>query len=323
MRKITYREALNEAYKEEMRHDKNVITLGEDIGISGGNFQVTKDLLKEFGPDRVIETPISEVAIIGSTIGAALTGLRPIAEIGFNDFLLVAGDQIVNQMAKLRYMSGGQLKLPLVIRMPMGAGLSAAAQHSQCLHGLFMNIPGLKIACPSTPYDVKGLFKCAVRDDNPVLFFEYLKLYDTEGEVPEDEYIIPLGKADIKREGKDLTIIASSEMVIKSLNVAKKMEREGLNIEVVDLRTINPLDFELVLNSVKKTGKVIVAYNDHKTDGSGAEIAARIADEAFEFLDAPVKRVAAKDTPIPFEPRMEAYIIPQEQDLIDTIKSLF
>lgn len=322
MREILYREALNEALAEEMRRDENVIIFGEDIGISGGSFQVTEGLLKEFGPDRVKETPISEVAIVGGAIGASLCGLRPIAEISFNDFLGVAGDQIINQMAKIQYMSGGQLNAPLVVRMPMGAGLSAAAQHSQCLDGTFMSIPGLKIICPSTPYDAKGLLKSAIRDDNPVLFFEYLKLYNSKGEVPEEEYLIPIGEADIKREGKDLTIIAISEMVIKSLKVAEKMDKEGISIEVVDVRTLCPLDFETILSSVKKTGKVIVTYNGYKTNGSGTEIAARLADEAMEYLGAPVKRVASRDVPVPFAPNLETFVIPQEQDIIDAIKGI-
>lgn len=322
MREIFYKEALNEALAEEMRKDKNIILLGEDIGVSGGNFQVTKGLIKEFGPERVKDTPISEIAIVGGAIGAALCGLRPVAEIAFNNFLGVAGDQIINQMAKIRYMSGGQLNAPMVVRMPMGAGLSAAAQHSQCLDGTFMTIPGLKIICPSNPYDAKGLLRSAIRDNNPVMVFEYLKLYDLKGEVPEEEYFVPIGKADIKREGKDLTIVAISEMVIKSLKVAEKMYKEGIDIEVIDIRTLCPLDFETILSSVKKTGKVIVAYNGSKTSGSGTEIAARIADEAFEYLDAPVKRVASEDVPVPFAPNLETYVIPQEEDIFNAVKDI-
>lgn len=322
MKKVFYWEALNEAYKEEMRRDSRVITFGEDIAVSGGSFQVTQDLLEEFGPLRVRETPLSEVAIIGAAVGSSMTGLRPIAEIQFNDFMGVACDQIINQMAKLRYMSGGQFSLPLVVRAPMGGGLSAAAQHSQCLDGMFMSIPGLKIICPSTPYDAKGLFKSAVRDDNPVLLFEYLQLYYMKGEIPEEEYLVPIGKADIKREGKDLTIIAISEMVIKSLNVAEKFAKDGIEIEVVDVRTLCPIDFDTILNSVKKTNKVLVAYNGCRTNGSGTEIAARLADEAIEFLDAPVKRVASKDIPVPFAPNMETFAIPQEQNLIDAVNEI-
>ena len=319
MKEVYYWEALNEAYKEEMRRDKNVITYGEDVAITDGSFLVTKGLLDEFGPERVRETPLSEVAIVGSSIGASIVGLRPVAEIQFNDFLGVAGDQIINQMAKLRYMSGGQINMPLVLRMPMGGGLQAAAQHSQCLDGTFMSIPGLKIICPSNPADAKGMFKSAIRDDNPVLLFEHIDLYNTKGLIPEGEYLIPIGKADIKKEGKDLTIVAVSDMVNKGLRVAEKFEKEGKSIEVVDVRSLCPLDFDTILNSVKKTGKVIVAYLSSKTNGSGTEIAARLADEAFEYLDAPVKRVAGKDVPIPFAPNMEAFVLPQEQDLIDSI----
>lgn len=259
---------------------------------------------------------------MGSAIGASIVGLRPIAEIQFNDFLGVAGDQIINQMAKLRYMSGGQIKMPLVLRMPMGGGLQAAAQHSQCLDGTFMSIPGLKIICPSNPADAKGMFKSAIRDDNPVLLFEHIDLYNTKGMIPDGEYLIPLGKADVKKKGKDLTIVAISDMVNKGLRVADKFEKEGKSIEIVDVRTLCPLDFETILNSVKKTGRVVVAYLSSKTNGSGTEIAARLADEAFEYLDAPIKRVAGKDVPIPFAPNMEAYVLPQEQDLIDAIKEI-
>lgn len=322
MREITYREALNEAYREEMRKDKNVVAFGEDIAEHGGAFGVTKGLIDEFGPQRVKNTPISESAIAGAAIGSSIVGLRPIAEFMFDDFLPVAGDQIINQMAKLRYMSGGQLKLPLTLRMPMGGGLSQAAQHAQCLIGLFMNVPGLKIVCPATPYDAKGIFKSAVRDDNPVLIFEHLMLYENKGEVPEEEYYIPLGKADIKRQGKDITIVAISQMVVKSLNVAKKMEAKGIDVEVIDPVTLVPLDIETIIDSVKKTGKVIVAYNGPISSGAGAEIAARISKLAFEYLDSPIYRVAEKDAPIPFSPVLEKYVLPQEEDIENTIKEM-
>ncbi len=322
MREITYRDALREAYIEEMKRDKSVITLGEDIGVMGGAFQVTKGLLEEFGSDRVITTPISEAAIIGSAIGSSMVGVRPIAELMFNDFIFCAGDQVVNQMAKLRYMSGGQLELPLVVRMAMGAGLSQAAQHSQCVMGMFMNIPGLKIVCPATPYDAKGVLKAAIRDNNPVLFFEHLMLYDIKGDVPEDDYIVPLGKADIKREGKDITVVAFSEILHKVLRVADKMEEKGISLEVIDPISLVPLDIDTIISSVKKTSKAIVAYNGPMTNGAGAEIAAKISQMAFEYLDNPVLRVAEKDSPIPFSPVLEKEIIPQEEDIIRTINQV-
>ncbi|MCL4415331.1 MAG: alpha-ketoacid dehydrogenase subunit beta [Actinobacteria bacterium] len=322
MREITYRESINEAYREEMRKDKNIIVFGEDIAEHGGAFGVTKGLLDEFGPDRVRNTPISETAIAGAAIGCSIVGLRPIAEFMFDDFLPVAGDQIINQMAKLRYMSGGQLKLPLTVRMPMGGGLSQAAQHAQCLIGIFMNVPGLKIVCPSTPYDAKGIFKSAIKDDNPVLVFEHLKLYENKGEVPQEQYYIPIGKADIKREGKDVTIIAISEMVVKSLNVAKKMEEKGVSIEVIDPISLVPLDMETIINSIKKTEKAVVAYNGSRSSGAGAEIVARINEFAFEYLDSPIYRVAEKDCPIPFSPVLEREVLPQEEDLISAIEEI-
>lgn len=319
MREITYREAINEALKEEMRKDDKVVVFGEDIAEHGGAFQVTKGLLKEFGSDRVKNTPISEIAIIGTAIGSSAVGLRPVAELMFDDFIFIAGDQIVNQMAKLRYMTGGQIKLPLVVRMPMGAGLSQAAQHAQCAMGMFMNVPGLKIVCPSTPYDAKGILKSAIRDNNPVLVFEHCMLYDNKGEVPEEEYYIPIGKSSIKREGKDITIVAISQMVSKSLNVAKRMEKNGVDIEVVDPISLVPLDIETIINSVKKTGNVIVVYNGPISNGAGTEIVARINELAFEYLDNPIYRVAEKDCPIPFSPVLESYIIPQEEDIIEAI----
>lgn len=322
MREISYGDAIREAIIEEMKRDNSIITLGEDIGVMGGAFQVTKGLLEIFGPDRIITTPISEIAIIGSAIGSSMIGVRPIAEIMFDDFIFCAGDQIVNQMAKLRYMSGGNLELPLVVRMAMGAGLSQAAQHCQCVMGMFMNVPGLKIVCPSNPYDAKGALKAAIRDNNPVLFFEHLMLYNVKGDVPEKDYIVPLGKADIKKEGKDITVVAISEMVQKVLRVASKMEEKGISMEVIDPISLVPLDMDTIANSVKKTGKAIVAYNGPTSNGAGTEIAARISSIAFEYLDSPVLRVAEKDSPIPFTPILEKEIIPQEEDIILAIEKI-
>lgn len=322
MREITYRDALNEALHEEMKRDERIVMFGEDIAEHGGAFQVTKGLLKEFGCDRVKNTPISEVAIVGTAVGAAAVGLRPVVEIMFDDFLPIAGDQVVNQLAKLRYMTGGQLKLPVTIRMAMGAGLSQAAQHAQCLVGMYMNVPGLKIVCPSTPYDAKGALKSSIRDDSPVLFFEHLMLYDMKGEVPEQEFSVPLGRADVIKEGKDITIVAVSHMVSKSLRVADKMEKDGISVEVIDPISLVPLDIDTIIDSVKKTGRVIIAYNGPMSNGAGAEIAARIAEKAFDYLDSPVFRIAEKDSPLPFSPVLESYILPQEKDIEDLIRKL-
>ncbi len=300
MRTITYREALREALDEEMQRDEDIVLIGEDIAIHDGPFQITAGLFKKFGGNRVRNTPISEVAIVGAAIGASAAGIRPVAELMFDDFLFVAGDQIVNQMAKLKYMTGGQVELPLVIRMPMGAGLSQAAQHAQCVMGMFMNVPGLKLVCPTTPYDAKGALKASIRDNSPVLFFEHLSYYDVKGEVPEDDYIVPLGKASIKKEGKDITIVAITEMVNQSLNVANRLEEKGISIEVIDPISLVPLDMDTIIDSVKKTRKVIIAYNGPKTNGAGTEISARLSEDAFEYLDAPTYRIAEKDCPISF-----------------------
>jgi len=321
---ITYRQALNQAITEEMEKDDKVYIIGEEIGKTlGGSFFVTKGLEERFGPERVRSTPISEVAIIGTAIGSAATGLRPIAEIMFNDFIFVAADQVVNQMAKLRYMTGGQVKLPITLRMAMGsASKSQAAHHAQCVMGMFMNVPGLKIVGPSNPYDAKGILKSAIRDNNPVLVFEHIALYNEKGEVPDEDYCIPIGKADVKRNGKDITIIAISNMVNKSLAAARKMEERGIDIEVIDPISLVPLDNETIINSVKKTGKVIIASNGPISNGPGTEILARINDFAFEFLDAPIIRIGDKDSPIPFSQVLENYIIPQEEDIIKAVEQL-
>ncbi len=323
MREITFREAIGEAYREEMKRDKSVVTFGEDLAEYGGAFAVTQGLLDEFGSDRVRTTPISEAAIVGTAVGSAMVGLRPVAEIMFDDFIFCAGDQVVNQLAKLRYMSAGQLKIPVVIRMAMGAGLSQAAQHAQCVMGMFMNVPGLKIVCPSTPYDAKGTLKSAIRDDSPVLFFEHLVLYDMKGEVPEEEYLVPLGKSDIKRKGSDITIVAISEMVHKAMAAADKIEKEkGVSIEIIDPVSLVPLDMDPIIDSVKKTGKVVIAYNGAKTNGAGTEISARISELAVEYLDAPIYRVAEKDCPIPFAPILEKAVTPQEEDIIEAVEKI-
>ncbi|AAM23488.1 MAG: Thiamine pyrophosphate-dependent dehydrogenase E1 component beta subunit [Caldanaerobacter subterraneus] len=318
-----YIEALAEAIKEEFERDPNVFMMGEDIGIYGGAFGVTKGMYPKY-KDKLIETPISEASIVGAGVGAALVGMRPIVEIMFSDFMMDAMEWIVNQAAKLRYMTGGQLKVPLVIRSPMGSGTGAAAQHSQSLPAMFAHIPGLKVVMPATPYDVKGLFKAAVRDDNPVIFFEHKLLYWTKGEVPEGDYIVPIGKADVKREGKDITIIAGSITVIRSLEAAEKLKGEGIDVEVIDVRSLSPLDTETIVNSVIKTGKVLIVEDDNKSYGWGAEVLSRIVEsDAFDYLDYPIQRLGGKDVPIPYNPKLERAAVPQVEDIIEAVKAIF
>jgi len=323
MRQITYRDALREALREEMLRDKTVFVLGEDVGrYWQGAFKVTKGLTEEFGDERVRDTPISESTIIGVAAGAAITGMKPIAEIMFGDLSALAMDQIANQVAKLRYMFGGQTKVPVVIRMPFGAGVNIAAHHSQSLEAWFMHVPGLKIAMPSTPYDAKGLLKTAIREDNPVMFFEHKLLYPIEGPVPEEDYTIPFGVADVKREGKDVTLVATLYMVHKALAATKTLSKEEIDVEVIDLRTLVPLDKQAIVNSVKKTGRIVIVTEDCKTAGVSAEIAAMVAEEALDYLDAPIKRVAEPDTPIPFSPPLERFVIPNEKNIIKAVKEI-
>jgi pyruvate dehydrogenase E1 component beta subunit len=322
MRKISYLTAINEALSEEMTRDKNVVLFGEDVGLFGGCFGVTQGLFNKFGAERIKDTPISETAIIGLAVGGAATGIRPIAELMFMDFAGVAMDEILNQAAKMRYMFGGKAKLPLVIRMAYGAGISAAAQHSQSLEAWFTHIPGLKVVMPSTPYDVKGLLKSSIRDDNPVIFLEHKVLYGVSGDVPEGEYLLPLGKGDVKKEGKDVTVIATGMMVHKALEAASKLETEGISVEVVDPRTLVPLDEEMILTSVKKTGRVVITHEAPKRSGFGAEIAAIIVEKGFPYLKKNIVRVCGKDTPVPFSPPLEQYYIPQAQDILQGIKSV-
>jgi pyruvate dehydrogenase E1 component beta subunit len=323
MRKITYREALREALREEMRRDPTVFLLGEDIGkYWGGAFKVTEGLTEGFGEERVRDTPISESAIIGTGVGAAITGMRPVAEIMFGDLTALAMDQIANQAAKIRYMFGGQAKCPLVIRTPFGAGVNIASHHSQSLEAWFMHVPGLYVAVPSTPFDAKGLLKSAIRGSNPVMFCEHKLLYPVEGEVPEEEYTIPFGVADVKREGEDATIVATLYMVHKALRAAEILENEGISVEVVDPRTLTPLDKQAIIKSVKKTGRLVVVSEDCKTAGVSAEVAAIVAEEAIDYLDAPIKRVAEPDTPIPFSPPLEQYVIPDEKAIIKAVREV-
>jgi pyruvate dehydrogenase E1 component beta subunit len=323
MRKISYREALREALREEMRRDPTVFLLGEDIGrYWGGAFKVTEGLAEEFGDERVRDTPISESAIIGTAVGAAITGMRPVAEIMFGDLTALAMDQIANQAAKIRYMFGGQASCPMVIRTPFGAGVNIASHHSQSLEAWFMHVPGLYVAVPSTPYDAKGLLKTAIRGNDPVFFCEHKLLYPVEGNVPEETFTIPFGKADVKREGSDVTVVATLFMVHKALNAAEELLKDGISVEVVDPRTLTPLDKETILKSVRKTGRIIIVTEDCKTAGVGAEIAAVVAEGAIDYLDAPVKRVAEPDTPIPFSPPLEQYVIPNEKTIIKAVKEV-
>ncbi|EKF35241.1 alpha-ketoacid dehydrogenase subunit beta [Bacillus xiamenensis] len=323
MREISYLEAVREAMSQEMRENQDVFILGEDIGVYGGAFGVTRGMIEEFGPERVRNTPISEAAIAGGAVGAALTGMRPILELQFSDFITIAMDQLVNQAAKTRYMFGGKGKVPLVVRTPAGSGTGAAAQHSQSLEAWMAHIPGLKVVQPSTAYDAKGLLKAAMDDDNPVIFYEHKLLYKTISEVPEEQYSIPLGKADVKRSGKDVTIVATAIMVHKALEAAKELEAEGIDVEIIDPRTLVPLDEETIIESVKKTGKCIVVHEAVKRGGYGGEIASMIAEsDAFDYLDAPIKRLGGLPVPIPYNPTLEKAVIPQVPDIIEAAKEL-
>ena len=323
MPEITFVESIRMTLREEMERDSSLMLIGEDIGRYGGIFGVTKGLLEEFGPHRVRSTPISESAIIGSALGAAITGIRTVAEIMYVDFTTCAMDQIVNQVAKMRYMSGGKAKVPLVIRTQQGGGRGNAAQHSQSLEALFFHIPGLKVVMPSTPYDARGLLKTAIRDDNPVMFFEHKLLYATKGYVPDGEYLIPLGQADIKREGKNVTIVAVSYMVNLALRAANRLSEEGIEVEVIDPRTLVPLDLETILQSVRKTNRVVIVHEGCKRGGIGAEIACDIMEEAFDFLDAPIERVGALNVPVPYSGPLENAVIPDEESIIRAVKKVY
>jgi pyruvate dehydrogenase E1 component beta subunit len=322
VREITFVEALNEALRQEMERDPNVFVIGEDVGVYGGVFGVTKGLFEKFGPDRVIDTPISEAGFIGLCVGAAIAGLRPVVELMFVDFFGVAMDQIYNQAAKLRYMTGGKAKIPLTIRTTIGGGFRAAAQHSQVLYSIFAHVPGLKVIVPSTPYDAKGLLISAIRDDNPKIFFEHKKLYGIKGPVPEEPYTIPLGKADVKKQGKDVTVVAVAWMVHEALRAAENLEKEGISVEVIDPRTLVPLDKETILNSVKKTGRLVIADEDYDRCGFASWVASIVADEAFGYLKAPIKRVTTPNVPIPFSPPLEDEVLPNAAKIENAIRSI-
>jgi len=322
-REITYLEALREAMSQEMRRDKEVFLIGEDVGAYGGAFGVSKGMLEEFGPERIRETPISEAAIAGAATGAALMGMRPVMEIMFMDFLTISMNQLVNQAAKMRFMFGGKCSIPMVIRAPSGSGTGAAAQHSQSLEAWFVNVPGIKVVAPSSPYDAKGLLISAIRDNNPVLFMEHKLLYRVKGPVPEEPYTIPLQSADIKREGRDLTIVAYSIMVPRALEAAQKLAAEGIEAEVVDPRSLNPLDKDTIIRSVCKTGRVLITHEAPVTGGFGGELGAVIAEsEAFDYLDAPIRRLAGRNIPIPYNRTLERAAVPQVEDIVEAARSL-
>ncbi|MFC1671191.1 alpha-ketoacid dehydrogenase subunit beta [Spirochaetota bacterium] len=319
MKEIRYIHAINNAIKEEMERDENVVFIGEDVGVSGGAFGAARDLHKIFGPKRIIETPISEASFVTLAAGAASCGLRPIVEIMFMDFITTCMDSVVNQIAKMRYMFGNQYTMPIVVRAPAGAGLSAGPQHSQSLEAWFAHIPGLKVVMPATPYDTQGLLKSAIRDDNPVIFIENKALHAKKGEIPEEEFLIPIGEADIKKEGDDVTLVTAGRMVHESLKAAAELEEKGISVEVVDLRTIQPWDKDAVFNSIEKTNKLIIVHEAVKSFGFGAEISATVAEEMMDELDAPIARVAAPFVPVPFN--LEQAYMPNVNNIIEAVEN--
>ncbi|MHA1653104.1 MAG: alpha-ketoacid dehydrogenase subunit beta [Candidatus Thorarchaeota archaeon] len=320
---MTYREALKQGLREEMQRDERVFIMGEDVGKNwGGAFKVTKGLAEEFGDERVRDTPISENTIAGAAVGAAITGMRPVAEIMFGDLITLAMDQICNQAAKMRYMFGGQTSVPLVIRTVFGGGKNIASHHSQSLEAWFMHTPGLKIAVPAFAYDVKGLIKTAIRDPNPVMFFEHKLVYDKKEEVPDEEYLIPFGEARVRREGDDVTVWGTFLMVHKALEVAEELAKEGISVEVIDPRTLVPFDKKTLIDSVKKTGRLVLVTEETKTGATTAEVAAMVQEEAFDWLDAPIIRVNAPDTPVPFSPPLEQFFIPDHKRIAEAIRNI-
>ena len=323
MRELTYLEAVREALWQEMERDERVFIIGEDVGVYGGAFGVTRGMVEQFGPQRIIDTPISEYGIAGAITGAALTGMRPVGEIMFMDFTTLAMEQLVNQAAKMRFMFGGMIEVPFVLRCPAGSGSGAAAQHSQSLEAWFVHVPGLKVVMPSTPYDVKGLLLASIRDPNPVIFVEHKLLYKTRGPAPEEPYTVPLGQAEVKRVGRDLTIVATSIMVIRALDAAAQLAEEGIEVEVVDPRTLKPLDADTIIGSVSKTGRVLIVHEACKTGGFGGELAAVIAEsEAFDYLDAPIVRLAGRDMPIPYNRTLEYHTVPQVEDIVEKARDI-
>jgi len=321
-RQISFREAIAEAIKEEMTRDEKAFAMGEDMAVIGGAFGATKGLLEEFGEERVWDTPISETAIVGFALGAAIAGMRPIVEIMRCDWMTICMDEIVNQTAKMRYFTGGRPEIAMVIRTSTEGGIGLGAQHSQSFEAWFTHVPGLKVVMPSTPYDAKGLLKAAIRDPNPVIFMEPIILYGASGPVPAEDYVIPLGKADVKREGKDITIVAWGGITTRVMSAAQTLADEGIEAEVVDPRTLRPLDIETIVASVKKTGKAVIAHEANKTGGFGAEVAAQIQERAFDYLDAPIQRVGAPDVWVPINRNLERIVLPGPERVIEAVKSI-
>jgi pyruvate dehydrogenase E1 component beta subunit len=320
MPQLTYRQALSEALREEMNRDPNVFLLGEEIARFGGSYKVTEGFLDEFGPDRVLGTPIAEGGIIGLATGAAMTGLRPVAEIMTINFIIVGMDQLVNNAAKIPYMFGGEARTPLVVRTPSGAGHQLTAQHSQVLEVWFAYVPGMYVVAPATPADAKGLLKASIRDDNPILFVENLLLYNERGEVPEGDHVVPIGQADVKREGEDLTIVSYSRMVPMALQAAQALEEQGISVEVVDLRSLRPLDMDTVIESVKKTNHALVVHEGWYKYGAGAEIAAQIQEDSFDYLDHPVERITGVEVPLPYATSLERAALPRMEDIVERVR---
>jgi pyruvate dehydrogenase E1 component beta subunit len=321
MRELTYREAIREALREEMRRDDRVFVMGEDVAVYGGLFKVTEGLLAEFGPERIFDTPLSESAIVGAAVGASLMGMRPVAEVMFADFTTVAMDAIVNHAAKINYMSGGETPAPLVLRMAYGAGPRWGSHHTQSVESWIANVPGLTIVMPATPYDAKGLLKAAIRTPNPVIFLEHKLLYGKKGEVPEGDYIVPIGKAEIKRPGDAVTVVASGLMVDRALDAARTLAEEGISAEVIDLRSVQPLDEDTILASVEKTGRLVIVHEAPVRGGFGGEIAAVVANKGLGFLDAPIERVGAPWTPVPFGQLLVNAYVPKEDDIIRAVRN--
>jgi pyruvate dehydrogenase E1 component beta subunit len=323
MRELTYAEAVREALRQEMRTDNRVFMVGEDIGVYGGAFGVSGDLVHEFGPERIRDTPIAEAGIAGLAVGAAITGMRPVAEIQFSDFVTLSMEQLVNQAAKMRFMFGGKVAVPMVVRLPSGSGTGAAGQHSQSLEAWFTHVPGLKVLAPATPHDAKGLLLAAIRDPNPVLIFEHKLLYRMKGPVPEEPYTEPIGVAVVRRSGAHLTVISYSAMVHRVLEAAEQLAAEGIELDVIDLRSLRPLDEATIVDSVRRTGRVLIVHEAVRTGGFGGEIAARIAEsDAFDLLDAPIRRLAGRETPIPYNRTLERSAVPQVEDIVTAARSL-
>ncbi len=319
---LTYGQAINEALDQEMARDESVFVLGEDVAIYGGAYGVTRGLMEKYGEERIRDTGISEGAIAGAAVGAAMTGMRPVAEIMYVDFMTLVMDQLCNQAAKLRYMFGGKIKVPMVIRTEGGAGRTLGAHHSQSLESWFMHIPGIKLVMPATPADAKGLLIASIRDDNPVVFIEHKMLYNTKGEVPEGDYVVPIGKAEVKRPGKDVTVLTYSRQLLFCQEAAEELAGEGIDVEIIDLRTLLPLDVETIIESVRKTSRAVIVEEDTLTGGAGAEIGMQIMEEAFDYLDAPVKRIAGADVPMPKSAVLEALAIPSKESIVRGIREV-